>query len=48
MRSAFIVIWKKNNVLNCWKPLKPHEPQRKYEIKLSVMVTKVERIMWMA
>ena len=32
------------NPLNCWKLVKLVKPQRKYEIRLSVMVTKVERI----
>ena len=31
------------NLLNCWKSLKLYILQRKYEIRLSVNVTKVEK-----
>ena len=34
--------------LNCWKFLKLTKPQRKHEIRLSVKVTKVEKISQMA
>lgn len=34
----------KYNPFNCWKTLKTIKPQRKNEISLSVMVTKVEKI----
>ena len=35
------------NYLNCWKTLKLFRLQRKNEICLSVIVTKVEKTKWM-
>jgi len=32
------------NPLNCWKSLKLAKPQSKYEIRLSLMVAKAEKI----
>lgn len=34
----------KKHASNCWKPLKTTKLQREYEIKLSVIVAKAERI----
>ena len=49
-RNLYVEIGKRpiQYYLNCWKFLKLTKPQRKHEIKLSVKVTKVEKISWMA
>ena len=37
-----------NNTSNCWETVKPIKPKQRNEICSSGMVTKVERIDWMA
>ena len=37
-----------NTLSNCWEVPKLTKPQRNDEISVNVMVTKVERISWMA
>ena len=49
-RNLYVEIGKRpiQYYLNCWELVKLTKPQRKHEIKLSVKVTKVERISQMA